>query len=270
MSAQGDLVQDEKELIVLDGFDNNGEEYQTIEEFWALIDERDWYLTLDKYWKGKKATVDDMLGGMSKQIHNVDTQTSLEIIKTYWPTNKKDKKVKVENQENDNNEDIFFALDCGAGIGRVTEFVLGSRFNKIDLVEINPEFCKTCKERIGDREYFGNIYAKSLHEFTPKSNYYHCIWCQWTLEHLTDDDLIKFLKNCKKALNKSSKHSYCVFKENVCRNNLFYVNIDGSSIIRHRTVLEDMFEQSGLNVVKILDQKGFPKGLWPQKIFILN
>lgn len=265
--------EEEKEIVVLDGFDNQGDEYETIEEFWALTDERDWYYVLDKYWKNKKANIDDMLGGMKKEIHKIDIQTSNQIVKTYWPRNntnnkKKKKKKKADKQIVKNEE--YYALDCGAGIGRVTEFVLGLRFDKVDLIEINPDFCKACKERIGHKEYFGDVMAKSLHEFIPKHNYYHCIWCQWTLEHLSDDDLITFLKNCKKALNKSSKYSYCVFKENVCRNNLFFVNISASSIIRHQTVLEGMFEESGLNVVKVLDQKGFPQDLWPQKIFILN
>lgn len=254
-------IEESKEIIISDGFDNIGNQYQSIEEFWALIDERNWYLKLNKYWKNQKGTIDDMLGGMSKQIHKIDIETSISIIKEYWPINK-------DNKDNKNN--TLHALDCGAGIGRITQFVLNTRFDKIDLIEINPEFCKICKEKIGDNNYFGNIYNVSLHEFIPKSNYYQCIWCQWTLEHLTDEDLVKFLKNCKKALNKLSNNSYCVFKENVCRNNLFYVNINGSSIIRHETVFQQIFKQSGLNIVKILDQKGFPKDLWPQKIFILN
>eukprot|EP01084_Bolivina_argentea_P051863 95350_1 len=246
----------ENEIAIQDGFDNEGDEYEDVEEFWSLIDERDWYITLNLYWHNKKANIDDMLGGMTDQIHKIDIETSIQITKKYWPKQTKNKNT--------------YALDCGAGIGRVTEYVLGKTFTKVDLVEINPNFCKCCIQRIGNKKYFGKIIAKSLHKFKPKSNYYNCIWCQWTLEHLTDDDLIKFLINCKKALNKSSKYSYCVFKENVCRNNLFYVNIEGSSIIRHQSVLINMFKKAKLNVVQIMDQKGFPKDLWPQKIFILN
>ena len=164
---------------------------------------------------------------------------------------------------------MLIALDCGAGIGRVTEFVLGPMFDRVDLIEINTDFCKNCSKRLKKKNYFGKMINKSLHQFIPKQNYYHCIWTQWTLEHLTDNDLIKFLKNAKKALNKSS-NSYMVFKENVCRNNLFYVDIEGSSIIRHQTVFMDIFNKSGLNVVAILPQPDFPKDLWPQKIFILN
>eukprot|EP01083_Nonionella_stella_P003559 10241_1 len=244
----------EKEVVILNGFDNEGDEYESIDEFWALTDERDWYMTLQKYWKSKKANIDDMLGGMKQQIHKIDIQTSIKIVKTYWTKNK---------------SESARALDCGAGIGRVTEFVLGAVFDTVDLVEINPIFCKFCVKRLGNKPYFGKMITKSLHQFVPRVNYYDCIWCQWTLEHLTDDDLITFLKRCKKALNASS-NSYCVFKENVCRNNLFYVNIEASSIIRHQTVLINMFQSASLNVVQIMDQQGFPKDLWPQKIFILN
>ena len=265
--AQGDETKQD-EIEIGDGFDNEGFEYECISEYWAMIDERDWYKTLNKYWKNKKANIDDMLGGMTKQIHKIDIETSIEIVQSYWPV-LIDRNNKQDKNEKD-LEDRYYALDCGAGIGRVTQFVLGPLFDCVDLVEINRDFCKVCKQTIGKKKYFGNIIAKSLHTFIPQTNHYHCIWCQWTLEHLSDDDLITFLKHCKNALNKSSKYSYCVFKENVCTNNLFYVDNNGSSIIRHQTVFIDIFEKAGLNIVKILDQKGFPKHLWPQKIFVLN
>lgn len=261
----------EEEVVVLDGFDNEGDQYETIEEFWALMDEGYWYRTLNNYWKAREANIDDMLGGMTKQIHKVDIQTSVEIVHRYWPKCKQSNTRKHRNKKAKSQRQQFRALDCGAGIGRVTESVLGPRFDRVDLIEINPDFCRECERRIGDRKYFGKIIDKSLHEVPLRKDYYHCIWCQWTLEHLTDEDLLSFLKQCKSALRQSEEeNSYCVFKENVCRNNLFFVNVEGSSIIRHQTVFEDMFESAGLTVAAVLDQTGFPKDLWPQKIFILS
>ena len=37
------------------------------------------------------------------------------------------------------------ALDCGAGIGRVTKFVLEPRFNKIDLLDPSPVLLEKAK-----------------------------------------------------------------------------------------------------------------------------
>ena len=265
--AMAQSTKHEEETAILDGFDDEGDQYESIDEFWALTDERHWYRTLSDYWKDREANIDDMLGGMSKQIHKIDILTSIEIVNHYWPKHRQKNGAKTKQQ---GHVQRVRALDCGAGIGRVTESVLGPRFDRVDLIEINPDFCRECVRRIGKQKYFGKIMAKSLHKVTLKTDYYHCIWCQWTLEHLTEEDLLSFLKQCKRALKRSSGYSYCVFKENVCRNNLFYVNTEGSSIIRHQTVFEDLFERAGLNVVDVLDQNGFPKDLWPQKIFVLN
>ena len=41
------------------------------------------------------------------------------------------------------------------------------------------------------------------------------IWCQWCLGHLSDVDLVLFLRRCHESLNKHPK-SIIVIKENVC------------------------------------------------------
>jgi protein N-terminal methyltransferase len=41
-------------------------------------------------------------------------------------------------------------------------------------------------------------------------------WCQWCLGHLSDVDLVSFLKRCKAALREGGR-SMIVVKENLCR-----------------------------------------------------
>ena len=36
-----------------------------------------------------------------------------------------------------------------------------------------------------------------LQNFTPSQEAYDVIWIQWVLGHLTDDDLVAFLKRCQ-------------------------------------------------------------------------
>jgi len=43
------------------------------------------------------------------------------------------------------------------------------------------------------------------------------IWCQWCLGHLTNPDLVAFLKRCHESLNDHPR-SLIVVKENVCSN----------------------------------------------------
>jgi len=42
----------------------------------------------------------------------------------------------------------------------------------------------------------GHFYAKGLQEFNFEEKY-DCVWIQWVLSHLTDDDAIKFLIKAK-------------------------------------------------------------------------
>ena len=41
------------------------------------------------------------------------------------------------------------ALDCGAGIGRITKYILEPRFDKIDLLDPTKELIEKAKEFIG-------------------------------------------------------------------------------------------------------------------------
>lgn len=36
-----------------------------------------------------------------------------------------------------------------------------------------------------------------LQDFEPEENYYDMIWIQWVTGHLTDEDLVSFLKRCQ-------------------------------------------------------------------------
>lgn len=49
------------------------------------------------------------------------------------------------------------ALDCGAGIGRVTKLLLQRHFSKVDLVEQNPAFLKEAKSYLGPSKKIGEL-----------------------------------------------------------------------------------------------------------------
>ena len=49
-----------------------------------------------------------------------------------------------------------------------------------------------------------NLFPCGLQDFTPVAGRYDIIWCQWVLSHLTDDDLICFLRRCVKGLKQGS------------------------------------------------------------------
>ena len=81
------------------------------------------------------------------------------------------------------------ALDCGAGIGRITKYLLKRHFKDIDLVEQNKKFLEKAVEYLcteGNDESKHEFFCSGLQNFTPKPNTYDVIWCQWVLGQLTD------------------------------------------------------------------------------------
>mmetsp|Transcript_33361 Transcript_33361/g.41024 ORF Transcript_33361/g.41024 Transcript_33361/m.41024 type:complete len:263 (-) Transcript_33361:176-964(-) len=257
-----DFEMDKKEVLC--GIDDSDYEYSDSDEYWDTIDDRVWYKKVDVYWKNFKPNIKDMLGGMQQKIHKIDVETSIKLVKQYC-----DIKCMKHCKKKDKNINVRYALDCGAGIGRVTQYVLGPMFDKVDICEINKSFCKEYIKRHNKSSFYGNVYNKSLHNFIPTKNKYNCIWFQWVVEHLTDNDLINLLKNCKLALKRNEK-SVIILKENTCRTHYFYANKHESSMIRHELLLYKIFKKAGLNVLFVTLQEGFPSDLYPQKIYVLS
>ena len=55
------------------------------------------------------------------------------------------------------------ALDCGAGIGRITKHLLQRHFTTIDLVEQNPKFLDQAKTYLGqENKHLGQLFYKGL------------------------------------------------------------------------------------------------------------
>lgn len=89
------------------------------------------------------------------------------------------------------------AIDCGAGWGRITENVLSKRFKTIDLVE--PSSKQINKARKLLQWKVRQFYQQGLQEFQFTFKY-DCIWIQWCLCYLTDDDCLEFLKRARDSL----------------------------------------------------------------------
>jgi protein N-terminal methyltransferase len=121
-------------------------------------------------------------------------------------------------------------------------------------------------------------------------------WCQWCLGHLSDADLVSFLKRCKIALREGGR-SLIVVKENLCRDfpeesgelcprTVF--DAQDSSLTRYVAVSlillliktypeislacrsdlawKAIFKRAGLTLVKEQIQRGLPEGLYEVKM----
>lgn len=158
------------------------------------------------------------------------------------------------------------ALDCGAGIGRITKYLLQNYFETVDLVEQNPLFLEEAKKSLKNCKKIGSYYPIGLQHFLPENEKYDVIWCQWVLGHLTDEDFVKFFISCQKGLR---RNGIIVVKENVSGGEVEKDDLD-SSVTRPLTVLKSLLHQAGLKIVLNHRQRKFPSCLYEVRMLALK
>uniref|UniRef100_A0A069DQY0 Alpha N-terminal protein methyltransferase 1 n=1 Tax=Panstrongylus megistus TaxID=65343 RepID=A0A069DQY0_9HEMI len=203
------------------------------------------------YWSKIPATVDGVLGGFG-YISKCDLESSEQFLQSLLIT------ANAPGGER--------ALDCGAGIGRITKHLLMKFFKTVDLVEQNKEFLNKAHHFISSSKKLGKLYCTGLQSFIPEYKY-DVIWCQWVLGHLTNEDLVKFLKICRVSL---AENGLIVVKENITSSGETEKDTVDSSLTRGLNTLLELFEQSNLKIEKLESQTKFPKGLYPVKMIALR
>ncbi|KAJ1520160.1 hypothetical protein ONE63_004376 [Megalurothrips usitatus] len=212
----------------------------------ATLEEKgSFYTDAANYWSQIPPTVDGMLGGYGF-ISRADINGSTQFLNHLF-------KLKVPPGNGR-------ALDCGAGIGRITKDFLLHHFDKVDLVEQNPAFVEQARVSLADHERMGNFFCSGLQDFVPEPAAYDVIWCQWVLSHLTDGDLIAFLRCCTRGLK---ANGVIVMKENATSSGVVEVDTTDSSATRPLDRLLQLVNQAGLQRVKQRRQENFPQGLYP-------
>jgi len=163
------------------------------------------------------------------------------------------------------------AVDCGAGIGRITKNLLTKLFATTDLVDPIETFNKDVQEGEylrAEREAgkIGRVFTMGLQEFVPEKGLYSVIWNQWCLGHLTDEDLVRYFRRCKEGIVDGG--GVIVVKENLTSGVDNYDTVD-SSFTRTEKSLRGIFARAGLKVIHCAEQHGLPEGLFTVKMFAL-
>ena len=159
------------------------------------------------------------------------------------------------------------ALDCGAGIGRITKHLLVKHFEKVDLVEQNKLFLEKAGEYLKNNDKVGSLFCSGLQNFVPQEGHYDVIWCQWVLGHLTDDHLVDFFKRCLKGLK---PNGYLIVKENLTSSGEVEKDDEDSSVTRPEELLKKIFDNAGLKIVLDMKQTKMPQGLYPVKMYAMR
>lgn len=239
----------------------------TIAEVEAALTKGSWRSKGKEYWRASAPTVNGMLGGF-ESVDKADIAETLVVLGQLLAG-------RVEGVPRTPMRPTF-AVDCGAGIGRVTRFALAKHFEKVDIVEQDEHFIKASEKYLRDVEgHIGQRLCVGLQDFDPQkavgdSNGYNLVWIQWVVLYLSDTEFVEFLVRCKKALNGMDKGAAIVVKDNITHTNRFWVDMQDGSIIRSDLHMRTIFKRAGLKLVAARKQPNLPKNLFPVKTYILE
>ncbi|CAN4105452.1 unnamed protein product [Withania somnifera] len=250
----------------MEGLDSEGRKFKNAEEMWREevgdddpAKKSQWYNKGVSYWEGVEATVDGVLGGYG-HVNAADIKASEDFLNTILAQRFPD-------------TGRLVALDCGSGIGRVTKNLLIRYFNEVDLLEPVSHFLESARVNLATENLMvsglhkaANFYCVPLQEFTPDAERYDVIWVQWCIGHLADDDFIAFFKRAKAGLKPGGLF---VLKENIARAG-FVLDKEDKSITRSDSYFKELFNQCGLYIFKMKDQKEFPDELFAVKMYALT
>lgn len=217
--------------------------------------ETKYYDKAKNYWSTIPPTVDGMLGGFGKLTYT-DIRGSANFLQALF-------KLKPAPERK-------YALDCGAGIGRVTKNLLLPHFDRVDMVEQDKNFCDQAREYVGGEvanTNLGEIFNEGLQDFTPEAKKYDIVWSQWVLGHLKDGHLVEFLERCIKGLK---KNGMIVVKDNFTKSGKIEIDTTDNSVTRPLNHMKELFERANLRIIREQRQANIPQGLFPVYIIALK
>lgn len=144
------------------------------------------------------------------------------------------------------------AIDCGAGIGRISRDLLCPMFKEVDLVEQNPLYVDKARSYCGGQKSMRHYFTRGLQDFVFEPASYDVIWIQWVIGHLPDADFLPFMERCVKGLRQPG--GYIVLKENNAKKG-FVMDLEDQSVTRQDAQFRLLFEQAGLELVATELQK---------------
>ncbi|KAK7918165.1 hypothetical protein PG985_010039 [Apiospora marii] len=223
-----------------------------------------------QYWSGIDADVNGMLGGFPS-ISAVDLRGSRAFL------------VKLGIGKTKGLHQVERALEGGAGIGRITQGLLLDIAQTVDVVEPIAKFT----EALSQTPRVGQIYNMGLEEWPPSTTSpstttddsnpstpqkYNLIWLQWCVGHLTDTQLVAFLRRCRDVLVSATPDSPAaiVVKENNTTTAADLFDDLDSSVTRTDDKFRALFREAGLRLVRTELQNGLPKGLYPVRMYALK
>lgn len=124
----------------------------------------------------------------------------------------------------------------------------------------------------------GDVFVQGLESWEPPADRrYELIWNQWCLGHLTDAQLVNYLRRAAKALTGvgteagQEEKGWIMVKENLSKEedgDIF--DAEDSSVTRTDRNFRRIFGEAGLNIVKAGRQENFPSELYTVMMYALR
>ncbi|PNW82111.1 hypothetical protein CHLRE_06g274400v5 [Chlamydomonas reinhardtii] len=249
------------------GRDGEGREFTSPDELWQKEADADgghntWYHKAVAYWDSQEASYNGVLGGYG-YTSDLDVRDSRQLLL---------KAMRVQLEAADKGQRQLTALDCGAGVGRVTEQLLRQHFHSVDLLEPSKHLLDTAAKNLSARTVpqprgvAERFFCEGLQAHNFEVGRYDCIWIQWCMLYLTDVDFISLFQRAAVGL----KPDGLIFvKENICKDG-FVVDNDDSSLTRSNSYMLDLFEKAGVQVLYNVKQRNWPKELFEVRMYVLK
>ncbi|KAI4368051.1 hypothetical protein MLD38_016659 [Melastoma candidum] len=254
------------------GVDSQGRAFASSSEMWREevgeagdgSKKEEWYRQGVGYWEAVEASVDGVLGGYG-HVNDADIKGSEAFLKQLLAERF------PGGGRRQLKEEQLVALDCGAGVGRITKNLLIRYFNEVDLLEPVSHFLDAARDSLSSETFPSenkatNFFCTPLQEFSPDVGRYNVIWVQWCIGHLADDDFIAFFKRAKVGLKPGG---IFVLKENIARNG-FVLDKEDRSVTRSDLYFKDLFNQCGLHLYRVKEQRGLPEELFAVNMYALT
>lgn len=252
------LVDEIEHELVQQGLVCHDENYTCIADVWKAKQNKAWYREANEYWNACPQNDDGVLNGFAC-VSPADVQASLGFLSKIFALD-------IDHRPRESHR----ALDCGAGIGRVTKHVLSCReeIKTIDLLDQSPKLLEAAPAYIANDAKIGKLLCQGVQDFHSSiPGQYEIIWCQWILVHLTDLDLLTFLEACRVGLSETG--ILCIKENMLTTGQAFELDPEDSSITRCEAYYKLLFQKAKWKIVFEMEQQDFPDELMPVKMYAL-
>jgi len=215
----------------------------------AAVTKEAWDDTAQRFWTSQPPTVGGVLGGLN-HVNDADINASLAFLAPFaadWgPTT--------------------VALDCGAGVGRVSNGVLLPLVGRIELQDFSDSMLAAARNALPADRVAASHHCR-LQDFAfPATPTYAMIVMQWLLMYITDDDIIGILQRARRSL---TPDGLIFVKDNVSRG-ATSIKAEDSSMARSEAHYDRLFRLAGLRMVTRQRQSPWPLDLHPVMMYALR